>query len=86
MWQLCIWSSISLHIFILFSFHYFEYFVYFSRVHDHVKNRCQWSYVGITLCNFVLKRPTQAPIKVTGDPRILKLKKKKLFNFLVARK
>ena len=25
-------------------------------------------------------------IKVTGDPRILKLKKKKLFNFLVARK
>jgi hypothetical protein len=24
--------------------------------------------------------------KVTGDPRILKLKKKKLFNFLVARK
>ena len=25
-------------------------------------------------------------VKVTGDPRILKLKKKKLFNFLVARK
>jgi hypothetical protein len=25
-------------------------------------------------------------IKVTGDPRILKLKKNKLFNFLVARK
>ena len=25
-------------------------------------------------------------IKVTGDPRILKLKKKKKFNFLVARK